>query len=43
MRLGATLAHLSEAPPFAVAAWAERLVTAGFESLWTPQIIGRGS
>ncbi|MFC5995945.1 LLM class flavin-dependent oxidoreductase [Pseudonocardia hispaniensis] len=43
MRLGATLAHLSEAPPFAVAEWARRLVDAGFESLWTPQIIGRGS
>ena len=43
MRLGATLAHLSDAPPFAVARWADRLVTAGFESLWTPHIIGRGS
>lgn len=43
MRLGATLAHLSDAPPFAVARWAERLVAAGFESLWTPHIIGRGS
>ena len=43
MRLGATLAHLSAAPPFAVAEWARRLVGAGFESLWTPQIIGRGS
>lgn len=43
MRLGATLAHLSDAPPIAVARWAERLVTAGFESLWTPHIIGRGS
>ncbi len=43
MRLGATLAHLSEAPPFAVAPWARRLVDAGFESLWTPQVIGRGS
>jgi len=43
VRLGATLAHLSDAPPFAVAAWADRLVTAGFESLWTPHIIGRGS
>ena len=42
MRLGATLAHLSEAPPYAVAEWARRLVGAGFESLWTPQIIGRG-
>jgi alkanesulfonate monooxygenase SsuD/methylene tetrahydromethanopterin reductase-like flavin-dependent oxidoreductase (luciferase family) len=43
VRLGATLAHLSPAPPFAVADWARRLVGAGFESLWTPQIIGRGS
>jgi alkanesulfonate monooxygenase SsuD/methylene tetrahydromethanopterin reductase-like flavin-dependent oxidoreductase (luciferase family) len=43
MRLGATLVHLSDAPPYAVARWAERLVTAGFESLWTPHIIGRGS
>lgn len=43
MRLGATLAHLSDARPFAVAEWAKRLVGAGFESLWTPQIIGRGS
>lgn len=42
MRLGATLAHLSQAPPFAVAQWARRLVDAGFESLWTPQVIGRG-
>ena len=43
MRLGATLAHLSDAPPRAIAQWAERLVSAGFESLWTPHIIGRGS
>jgi alkanesulfonate monooxygenase SsuD/methylene tetrahydromethanopterin reductase-like flavin-dependent oxidoreductase (luciferase family) len=43
MRLGATLVHLSDAPPYAVARWAERLVAAGFESLWTPHIIGRGS
>ena len=42
MRLGATLVHLSDAPPFAIAAWAERLATAGFESLWTPNIVGRG-
>jgi alkanesulfonate monooxygenase SsuD/methylene tetrahydromethanopterin reductase-like flavin-dependent oxidoreductase (luciferase family) len=42
VRLGATLAHLSEAPPRPVAEWARRLVDAGFESLWTPQIIGRG-
>lgn len=37
------LVHLSDAPPFPVAEWARRLVAAGFESLWTPQIIGRGS
>ena len=43
MRLGATLVHLSDAPPLAVARWADRLVTAGFESLWTPHVIGRGS
>jgi alkanesulfonate monooxygenase SsuD/methylene tetrahydromethanopterin reductase-like flavin-dependent oxidoreductase (luciferase family) len=42
MRLGATLAHLSEAPPFAVAPWARRLADAGFESLWTPEVVGRG-
>jgi alkanesulfonate monooxygenase SsuD/methylene tetrahydromethanopterin reductase-like flavin-dependent oxidoreductase (luciferase family) len=42
MRLGATLAHLSPAPPYAVADWARRLVDAGFESLWTPEIVGRG-
>jgi len=43
VRLGATLVHFSDAPPFPVAHWADRLVTAGFESLWTPHIIGRGS
>ncbi|WP_029136946.1 LLM class flavin-dependent oxidoreductase [Nakamurella lactea] len=43
MRLGATLAHFSAAPPRPTAAWAKRLVEAGFESLWVPQIIGRGS
>ena len=43
MRLGATLAHLSQAPPIAVAEWAKRLVGQGFESLWTHQVIGRGS
>jgi alkanesulfonate monooxygenase SsuD/methylene tetrahydromethanopterin reductase-like flavin-dependent oxidoreductase (luciferase family) len=43
VRLGATLAHLSQAPPIAVAEWAKRLVGQGFESLWTPQVIGRGS
>lgn len=42
MRLGATLAYLSPAPPIALAEWAKRLVGAGFESLWTPQVIGRG-
>ena len=42
MRLGATLAHLSPAPPFAVAQWARRLTGEGFESLWIPQVIGRG-
>ncbi len=42
MRLGATVAHLSESPPYSVAQWAGRLVGAGFESLWTPQVIGRG-
>jgi alkanesulfonate monooxygenase SsuD/methylene tetrahydromethanopterin reductase-like flavin-dependent oxidoreductase (luciferase family) len=42
MRLGATLAHLSAAPPIATAQWAERLVGEGFESLWIPQVIGRG-
>jgi alkanesulfonate monooxygenase SsuD/methylene tetrahydromethanopterin reductase-like flavin-dependent oxidoreductase (luciferase family) len=43
VRLGATLAHLSDAPPYPVAQWSDRLVTAGFESLWTPHVIGRGS
>jgi alkanesulfonate monooxygenase SsuD/methylene tetrahydromethanopterin reductase-like flavin-dependent oxidoreductase (luciferase family) len=42
VRLGATLAHLSPAPPLALARWARRLVGAGFESLWIPQVIGRG-
>ena len=42
MRLGATLAHLSPGPPFPIAETARRLVGAGFESLWVPQIIGRG-
>jgi alkanesulfonate monooxygenase SsuD/methylene tetrahydromethanopterin reductase-like flavin-dependent oxidoreductase (luciferase family) len=42
MRLGATLVHLDDAPPFPVATFARRLVAAGFESLWTPHIIGRG-
>lgn len=43
MRLGATLVHWCDAPQHAVAAWAERLVGAGFDSLWAPEIIGRGS
>ena len=43
MRLGATINHLSPAPPTDVAEWARRLVRAGFESLWTPEVIGRGS
>lgn len=43
MRLGATLVHLAPAPPFPVADRARRLVDAGFESLWAPEIIGRGS
>lgn len=43
MRLGATLAHLSIAEPRPVLTWARRLVDAGFESLWIPQLIGRGS
>jgi alkanesulfonate monooxygenase SsuD/methylene tetrahydromethanopterin reductase-like flavin-dependent oxidoreductase (luciferase family) len=42
VRLGATLAHLSAAPQYPVAQWARRLVSAGFESLWTPEVIGRG-
>lgn len=42
MRLGATLASLSAGPPIVVAEWAKRLVGEGFESLWTPQVIGRG-
>ncbi|WP_433504774.1 LLM class flavin-dependent oxidoreductase [Pseudonocardia halophobica] len=41
MKLGAYLAHLGSGPPYDVASWARRLVDAGFESLWTPQIIGR--
>lgn len=43
MRLGATLVHLSAAPPFPIVPWAKRLAEAGFESLWVPQLIGRGS
>lgn len=43
MRLGATLAHLTDAPPFATASWACELVDAGFETLWTPHVVGRGT
>ncbi|WP_020660000.1 LLM class flavin-dependent oxidoreductase [Amycolatopsis benzoatilytica] len=42
MRLGATLARLSPGPPIAIAEWARRLAGEGFQSLWTPQVIGRG-
>jgi alkanesulfonate monooxygenase SsuD/methylene tetrahydromethanopterin reductase-like flavin-dependent oxidoreductase (luciferase family) len=42
VRLGATLAHLSPGPPIAIAELARRLVGEGFESLWIPQVIGRG-
>jgi len=42
MRLGATLAHLSPAPPFAIAERAKRLVDGGFDSLRVPQVFGRG-
>ncbi|MCE0767959.1 LLM class flavin-dependent oxidoreductase [Pseudonocardia kujensis] len=41
MKLGAYLAHLGSGSPYGVASWARRLVDAGFESLWMPQIIGR--
>ena len=42
MRLGATLARLSPGPPIAIAETARRLMGAGFDSLWVPQVIGRG-
>ncbi|MTD14586.1 LLM class flavin-dependent oxidoreductase [Nakamurella sp. YIM 132087] len=42
MRLGATLAHLTAAEPYPVGGWARRLAGEGFESLWIPQILGRG-
>lgn len=42
MRLGATLVHLAPAPPFEVAGWARRLAAAGYQSLWTPELVGRG-
>ena len=41
MRLGATLVHLADAPQRPIAQWAERLASAGFESLWTPELVGR--
>jgi alkanesulfonate monooxygenase SsuD/methylene tetrahydromethanopterin reductase-like flavin-dependent oxidoreductase (luciferase family) len=42
MRVGATLGQLSPGRPPELVAWARHLVDAGFESLWVPQIIGRG-
>ena len=42
MRIGAALVHLSPGPPFPVVEGAKKLVDAGFESLWAPQVIGRG-
>jgi alkanesulfonate monooxygenase SsuD/methylene tetrahydromethanopterin reductase-like flavin-dependent oxidoreductase (luciferase family) len=42
VRLGATLTFLPAGAPIAVADWARRLAGAGFDSLWTPEIIGRG-
>ncbi len=43
MRLGATLAHLSPGSlPTPIAEQAKRFVGEGFESLWVPQVIGRG-
>ena len=43
MRLGATLAHLSPGAQRPIVEQAKRLAGAGFESLWIPQVIGRGS
>ncbi len=43
MRLGATLVHLSGGPQYETVPWARRLEAAGFESLWTPQTVGRGA
>ncbi|WP_018333359.1 LLM class flavin-dependent oxidoreductase [Actinomycetospora chiangmaiensis] len=43
MRLGATLVHLSPGDPYPVAEWARRLAGEGFEGLWTPEIVGRGT
>lgn len=37
------LAHLSPGPQRPVVEYAERLAGAGFDSLWIPQLIGRGS
>lgn len=42
MRLGATLVHLDDAPPYDVVPWARRLAAAGFASLWAPHVVGRG-
>jgi alkanesulfonate monooxygenase SsuD/methylene tetrahydromethanopterin reductase-like flavin-dependent oxidoreductase (luciferase family) len=42
VRLGATLVHLSPGSPYVVARWARELVDAGFDSLWVPQVVGRG-
>jgi alkanesulfonate monooxygenase SsuD/methylene tetrahydromethanopterin reductase-like flavin-dependent oxidoreductase (luciferase family) len=42
VRLGATLAHLSPGRQRPIVEQAKRLVGAGFESLWIPQVIGRG-
>lgn len=42
MRLGVTLAQLSPGPALPIADRAHDLVAAGFESLWVPQVIGRG-
>jgi hypothetical protein len=41
VRIGAYLAHLGRGAPFPPADQARRLVDAGYESLWIPQIIGR--
>ncbi len=44
MRLGATLTHLSATTePTDLAARVRCLAAAGFESLWTPEIVGRGT
>ena len=42
MRLGATLTYLTPGPPLVTSEWSRRLVGEGFESLWVPQIVGRG-